>query len=328
MPASAFILETCYAEPGGWQHTNTQWTWAAAKLARAWLAFYAQADAPHDRRHNVNRALLWRVYAFTLLRLASLGADWSDDQEDELERAVGEWLTACTDERQSWLFQSQLAPWWGPGFAASSRGGLADREAKREWAVNAVHDQLLVVAALEHQRYQVFAREQLEILALTWYLPRYDVVVARRIISKLGHWAGLLGFTRLFAGTVIGFSVFIFQSDSWLVLRMLSTGWRFDVTLALSAGLLGYLWVGIQQRIKVWSASFKRSLMLYGINQLLAIALAYWLTNLLWPFIIRNPEATPSLGTPVLLAQLAIFIGIFTQLLFDDRPTTLPLDNP
>jgi hypothetical protein len=31
---------------------------------------------------------------------------------------------------------------------------------------------------------------------------------------------------------------------------------------------------------------------------------------------------------PLILAQFALFIGIFTQLLFDEKPTTAPLDAP
>ncbi len=292
--------------------------------------------------------VLWRLYTHILLRLEQLRLEdatqrWSDDQTDVLEHAVTRWLTICQDEQAAWLF-SQLARIRGDAMHSASRSGLAAREYRREQEVDSVvaHMKLLIdlrerqpAPRRQNEYLEQVLRDQLELLGLDWYLPRYRLCDGRHTIAigrGYSHWYERwlyvpLGWSRLLAGILVGFFVFVLENGVWeMADDLVYDGWRLSIGILVPAGVTWlYLAFGIQR--KVACDTFQRTGHLWLIGQISAIAVALLFSWLLQPMI-QWSEPWHAWVAPVLLAQFALFIGIFTQLIFDEKPTTTPLDAP
>jgi hypothetical protein len=197
-------------------------------------------------------------------------------------------------------------------------------------------------------------RRRLRYLVLNWYRPRYMITEARWIEDALyqaeyppksirGEWCRSFGYAvrwlsygmgRLYAGIGIGFAAVVLQSDTWKVLcqgvQESSLGAIFAV-VTFSVLLYFYLRTGIRR--KVGKSACGRAWTLWWHGEMVAIVISSTLTVILPPLLLDEGQCTFTSPwywflLPLLLAQFALFIGIFTQLIFEEKPTTLPLDPP
>lgn len=397
MPMSACIIQGLYCPDGQWErlsqlNRNTadwydkQWAFAAATLVRGWLAFYARDDAPRDRQHKANHLLLWRIYALVLIGIVKNKAKenntWSDDQTEELERAVGEWLRICQDAASAWLFLRQGEGWWGCGSEehTGKRAGLSYREYRREVEVNRVVEALVLLRTLVPstssgtgsgtgssgltQVHRHALQAQLEQLVLNWYLPRYDVKKAEEVqhtLKSLRHQQSQalaqistrflhrgvfrvrfvgVGTLRLWAAIGTGYAATALQSDTWTLLYGLvhTHVWGFLIGLCAMAIMpYGYLVSGIHRKVHDIKKALYRALWVWGSGEMFALLVGivlFWMFAPLIPIDGSNQslqamcDGATSFAMILLYAQIALFFGIFIQLIFDEKPTTAPLDVP
>jgi hypothetical protein len=350
VPHMAFIIQGLFCPDGRWYTCPTYWLRAAATLVRSRLSWYTSTEPPHNRRQQVNYLMLWRLYAHSLLqlehlRLADPSQRWSDDQTDEMERALTEWLTICQSDATTWLFYRQRSYWHDPDpLDGAPQFGLAYREYRREYEVRRIAEAMetLVAWCMPQPAHaegvkdtERMLRQYLEQLGLTWYLPRYRVRDGRHAIAVgrgYTHWyqrwvAPPLGFSRLLAGILVGFFVFVLEDGVWRIAdEIAGDPWRLTVSLIVPAGITWiYLFSGIKRKVAYDSS--KRTFLLWGVGQVGAIGVAVMFRWLLQP-VLTWSTPTHAWIAPLILAQFALFIGIFTQLLFDEKPTTAPLDAP
>ncbi|NJN66282.1 MAG: hypothetical protein HC884_06005 [Chloroflexaceae bacterium] len=350
MPASAQIIRSLYCPDGNWEHCEKTWAFAAAKLVRGWLAFYAREDMSrtHDRRHTANRLLLWRTYALVLGGIARGGEQWSSDQQEEVEQACGEWLRICQDEASAWLFQRAGEEWWGQGRETTRRArraGLVYREYRREAEVNRVVEVLhTLIAETRDEEHRRALLVHLEQVVENWYLPRYEVESAQGVQEK-GYkatgetWFGrqkrrlFQGKERMWAGIVVGYIATAFEGGVWDMFAFLArqAEWVWGA-FVLIPGLLTlcYLQRGIQRKTyRNFTESLGRAAVLWSWSEGFAVAAGVGVAWIVIPSLLnQRPTWSDILLLVPPYAQLALFIGIFTQLIFDERPTTAPLDAP
>ncbi len=410
MPMSACIIQGLYCPDGQWAKLSLskksnessdksdktlsqperstedwydkQWAFAAATLVRGWLAFYAREDAPHDRQHTANHLLLWRIYALVLIGIVEKNVMWSDDQTEELERAVGKWLRICQDEASAWLFLRQGEVWWGRGCEehTGERSILSYREYRRELEVNRVVEALVSPLTSTPstssgtssggltQVHQQALQAQLEQVVLNWYLPRYDVKKAEEVqyntlksLRRLRQSQALaqvsatkrflhrgifrirlvgLGTLRLWAAIGTGYAATALQSDTWTLLYGLvhTHVWGFLIGLCAMAIMpYGYLVSGIHRKVHDIKKALYRALWVWGSGEIFALVIGkslFWVFAPLIPMEGNNQslqamcDGATSFAMILLYAQIALFFGIFIQLIFDEKPTTAPLDAP
>jgi hypothetical protein len=345
---SALLIQGLFCPGGTWQTCSLYWVRAAATLVRRVLTWYEHTRVPYDRYHRRNEMFLWRLYTHILLRLEHLRLEdttqrWSDDQTDVLEDAITRWLTICQDEQAAWLFYQAVSPESDP-LNTVTRSGLAYREHRREQEVDSVVAQMkLLIGMCERQppakrqsdHLERLLRDQLELIGLTWYLPRYRIGDGRQAIAiSRGYtrwheqWVHVpLGWSRLLAGILVGFFVFVLENGVWeMADTLVQHPLRLGIGILVPASITWYyLASGIQRKV-AYDAG-KRTWHLWIIGQISAIGMALLFSWLLQPTI-QWSEPWHAWVAPVLLAQFALFIGIFTQLIFDEKPTTTPLDAP
>jgi hypothetical protein len=351
-PFSAQILQSLYLDAAD---DNGRLPRAAATLARAWLSFYERGDGPRNRTESANSMLLWRAYTLALLQIGAgnhkLQQPWAPDQDEELERAAQRWLEICGDPRALWLFQRRQPSWWGGEPSEITRlSGIAYVEARREYEVERV-----VVALVERYRrarqapssldHAEALRAIVEDTALTWYLPRYNIVGAVRHRNALAeqnwlaqsaswiqHWFSAS--IRIIAGALLGYLATALSPDLWAWLAAVTSvnSKAAIVALTLAAASLCYFWVGIARQIRLgWRAALGRMLALWLPSAMVAWLEAWVVLVLFAPVVAAGTEnqglARPALALAI-YALLTLLIGISTQLLFDKAPSTLPLPPP
>jgi hypothetical protein len=117
----------------------------------------------------------------------------------------------------------------------------------------------------------------------------------------------------------------------------------------MGLGTLVYLTAGIQRKTGIGVGALTRAMYIWLYGQVAAMLMGGLLLWLIAPTIryqdeylishfaaqtYRLPGTGWSLGVPegwllvMLYAQIALFFGVFIQLLFDEKPTTTPLDAP
>ncbi len=192
-------------------------------------------------------------------------------------------------------------------------------------------------------------RQRLRYLIEQWYLPRYDIQQARRLHRALNRadgrwWSSLLactvGVERLWAGIVVGYVATALQGDTWTILLQFTTERRlYGIVTTGVLMVLTYLYLrqGIFRRtgVQAWKRAF--GLWFHGevFAFLVGVAFTAAMTGVLllpegcdgchfWVFCYRWWWWF----IPLLYGQVSLFIGISSQLLFDNRPTTTPLDAP
>lgn len=358
VPAAAHIIRGLYCPDGEWEATardrrpeayyDYRWAGAAAREARAWIGFYGRDGCrPIDRRHRANLFHLRRIYALALLGYvaATPQLPWSEGWVDDLAEAVDSWLAVCADEALGWFFDPQ---WWQDDSPRPSlRSSLEERQRRREREVKRLTRALQGLLAVDGRIGDHGLRDDvcrhLEQLRLTWYLPRYDVNSAwniRRGIAKaraepVRPWSTLLGgVERMYGGVGVGLLAIGLQSDTWKLLAHLVLYRTYEaivVYVALMVLTFGYLVLGIRRRIGLPDPARALEIWLRGqaaalIGSVLCIFLAA--PGLIEEQFVSRLSLPVCIGMVFILAQLALFIGIFTQLLFDDKPTTAPLDAP
>lgn len=352
MPSSARIIEGLYSRKDlDRPHERKPWASAAATLARSWLHFYRQPDAPDNRYHRANALMLRRVYMDALIDLELLDYPWSvTDQREELQRAVLDWLRVCMDPQYVWLFQHSNGAWqWDHSSTASQPETIETRERRREGEVQRITDALIAllkkdIAQSRGVDYREFLTAQLELIGRTWYLPRYNIGRGRKAIAHarysrfihapvhvrrpwIARWravfavlirVGFLGVQRLFASTTIGLSAFVLQGDTWKTLYTLAAQeWWAVVYIVILVGVtFGYMYSGI--RNAVGYKSLRQAFTLWFFGELFALALSFTLMDVLGDFVRSSladsrTNAPPSLGVwnVVVMGVLLAQIGLF-----------------
>lgn len=371
MPVTARVIATLYW-PRRWslveklpKEDHLQQITTAASFSRAWLTFYARPDAPQGPEHVRNQALLWRLYTHALVALTRMGKEWSSDQEQELARAVQQWITYCTETRWTWLFTGGFEERReDDAVALSRRHHTLAREERRELEVARTLSALTAAYAtqgssLRDPDYREAIREILDQSSLGWHLVRYNRAAALRLQWSLAqadmayrqvsrdkrhpagvaswHWLRWLIWVfageRLIAGVTVGFTITVLSEDTWTWLFATANDALRSMLLIVGAALLllGYLWQGITRRTMVdWSTTLGRALQLWVPSQLGALVLgwiAYSLGTALHP--LCSLSAPPPMWLVIALhAQIALSFGFFAQLVFSELPSTTPLGPP
>ncbi len=347
---SGFVIEQFYLK----DTAQISFADAAARLCRVCIHYWQQREALGDSQAQRALPMLWRTYWQALDRVAMAPPDQRAMVEEawqavgfvqEHGRALDHWLWYLVDEAHAWFFADLLSPW-----LTSAQSGQEVREAEVAavvWANQPWHTRIrpTTLAAPSGQR-------RIEALIEGWYLPRYDLTKARHLAAVLaadpsqpGILQGFLaiprwmftGTQRFYAAIIVAYAGTALQGDTWKTLYHLAETpllWCSTVVV-LAAGTYGYLAWGIERKTGVAARQRALALMLRGEG--CALVVGALLTTIIAPI-----ELDPSLDLTksafwsipfwvlivILYAQLALFFGIFVQLLFDDRPATAPLDAP
>jgi hypothetical protein len=271
--------------------------------------------------------------------------------QQEYRRAIDQWQHICINDEFAWFFADLLCDWVG--------STPNNWQSVRENEVSAIlwrDDQLrpLAVSTSDGQR-------RVETLIERWYLPRYDLATAWQLRKELARierynrktasgpsgsmppqrwrlclrWP-IFGVERLIGGIGIGYAATALQSDTWKTAWQLTGQERYRglaLGLLLGATMLGYLWYGIWRKVQVRAGW--RALHLWLKGQLWAILIGIAVTLILGVLFIDDLQDGVRLAELLRLgllvtfyAQVALAIGIVTQLLFDEKPSTAPLDVP
>lgn len=352
---AGYLVDQLYLRPG---HSDIAWAECAARVCRLFIRFWqdASSEAPEHATHAL--PLLWRCYwralalmvdeADRLLQTADrrradqmrhefwrrMRTDrayawivgWKDDLATEYMRARAAWLEICHLATYSWVFSEHLCVW----LKRPRHQWQAIREAEVDriiWRHGSLRPPGVVDA---------IARQRLETLIESWYLPRYDLWNATRIAwiiaTAENDWMRritilALGAERLWAGAAVGYISTMLQGDTWQALRYLNSGtlinsWLPAVTImALTVVYFAY---GVARRIGI--IPWRRVLLFILKGEAVSLALAWGATATLAPLFLTPAPAGAAFWSIVFLyAQLALAIGVITQLLFSGKPATMPL---
>jgi hypothetical protein len=286
---------------------------------------------------------------------------------NEYERAAHMWQQMCIQDGYAWFFADTLCGWmqkpcarWQVVREREVQRLLWQKQGARSWfGRRQLHPDVLQSTS---------ARRRLEDVIEHWYLPRYDLQTAerarrRRAYSDGGWPAWVLALVkhpfrlaRLYAAIGAGYTATALQGDTWIIFYEWTTlrigahipMWGV-VTGGMGLGTLVYLTAGIQRKTGIGVGAFKRATHIWLYGQAAAILMGSLLVRLIAPTIryqdqylishfAAHPYGLPGTGWSLvvpeegllvlLYAQIALFFGVFIQLLFDEKPTTTPLDAP
>ncbi len=351
---SGFVIDAYYLRA----HDDLAFADAAARLCRIFIHYWQRREVLGDPQGQRALPMLWRTYWRALDRIAEAEPEARERRmrgwasvgfAQEHGRALERWLQYAIDDAHVWFFADLLTP-WVPG----TQHWQVRREAEVAavvWATPARHAHLRRTALTAPG-----GQRRIEALIEGWYLPHYDLQHARRLMAlleanaqpsqhlqraatTLGRWV-FTGAQRLYAAIAVAYAGTALQGDTWTTLAALARdGWRWIGTMTpLVLFTYGYLVWGIGRKTGV--AAWPRAWALWWRGMLVALLVAALLTWGIAPIEFSDPSVNLTDSVPwlplvwigilmvVLYAQLALFFGIFVQLLFEDRPTTAPLDAP
>lgn len=278
------------------------------------------------------------------------------DLRDEHDHALRQWQDVCLRDDHAWFFVDWLCPWHG----RSPREWQLVREEELDATVWADEDGPPAAANPAAPRGRVGrdhgdrrlrppgvetaeGRARLEEIVRRWYLPRYDLAAAATLERAVadaegGRWRSLnarmsFGVARLLAGIGVGYLVTALQGDTWRLLVGLVADRRAAAVLiaaALMAGTFLYLVHGIRRATGLTSAraGWARAWAIWIRGELFALAGGFPVAWAVAPILDSGFAAGDLVPVVALYAQVALFVGVFTQLLFDDKPATAPLAAP
>jgi hypothetical protein len=238
-------------------------------------------------------------------------------------------------------------PFVGPPFNKQSlRQQVSDIKDRRDWKTDLRTGTAADRAALRHVLYN-------------WYLPRYNLKRARWISYALQraeskHWPEWvirlktfpLGVVRLWASIGASAMVISFAPDVWEILIKLMHQHKVpELTVLVAALIVGpffYLAMGIKRRtgIRRNGIILARTWDIWWRGQVFALLLGTLITWAIGNMELKGVDAGTEILTGLdviswsgafiiaIYAQITIALGIFVQLLFDDKPTTAPLEAP
>jgi hypothetical protein len=274
---------------------------------------------------------------------------WLDELDlmAEYLQALHNWQEICFDDRHAWFFTDWFQPWADPAGTDWQRTRENELDAtiwlppESDPATPARTGRVLRPPGVDSHE----GRARLRLLSESWYLPRYDLKNATALRVAVGQaegdngaWKPILrgigpyGVSRLWAGITVGYLVTALQSDTWEILAALVTHrgrWGLIIGTLLVLITASYLVDGIRLKTGLqrrqclerafsigwraeWFALIVGSIVIGAIAPMFAPNLTGGRTFLLW----------------LLYAQVALFVGVFAQLLFDEHPTTAPFSAP
>lgn len=133
----------------------------------------------------------------------------------------------------------------------------------------------------------------------------------------------------------MGYVATAFEGGTWEMLHAFTSGvwWWIGLWLGITVvavmGMPGYLWSGIRRKIQLDSAR-RRAIHMWLMGEVVAIDISLALTPIFLPKMVPDETLSflQSFVIAIMYAQIALFIGVFTQLIFDEKPATTPLDSP
>jgi hypothetical protein len=309
----------------------------------------------------------WRALSWLMCKTNSQKHDTVIDQwrdinfYDEYDRAYESWQCICFHSNYDWFFSDYLCAW--NGRPTENWQEVREEEVHNMvWLLSPDYGPLRAPAGTNP-----ISQRQLRQVIAQWYLPRYDLVAAGRVHSHIachqGRWVERvwgyirpLSLPRLYAAIGAGYTATALQSDTWTILAELTTqqspiGLPIGrvVTIIFGAITLIYLYGGIQRKTGIgFGRALKRAFLIWCPGQVAAVGIGLMLALLIAPIIQAEqnsqlltigymytmPGSYWKIMLPVniflvvLYAQIALFIGVFVQLLFDEKSTTSPLGAP
>ena len=309
----------------------------AARLCHLLIRFWQHA-VPEEQA-SFALPMLWRTYWRALYELighsneaqyATVIQSWRKlGLQNEYLRALRHWQAICLQDEHAWFFAELLHAWVHPS--------THHWQETREREVNHI---VWETGTLRPPGTATFdGQNLLRELIQRWYLPRYDIKRAQLIQAELdrtgrGRAAWLLGphslgLQRFWAGIILGFIAVAIPGDVWKIINATKNNIILHGTIILiGIGIaFYYLAAGIYRKTQV--RPWRRTIYILWPCEILSLVLGLLTTIAVAPLQLNCQLSLIdiTLLTPA-IAQFALFIGIFTQLLFDDKPSTAPLDAP
>jgi hypothetical protein len=352
-----YIIEVLYLEAS---LVTPQYADYAARIARVLITYWRERAAVEDYRAAEALQLLQRSYWRALAMILNYAENaaptrqeleklcrepqygwlsgWYELLPAEYPAALRTWQAICLDAQTEHLFAERLALWLNAQLGAKQRSWQHIREAEvRALIWSDPHQRQLRTPGVT----TAAGRRWLQQMSERWILSHYDVIGATRLNWQIYRAEGKplvlalllvlpIGASRLWAGSGIGLIGTMLQGDTWSALHWLvqdnvSRAVAVGVGLPLMSGL--YLAYEIQQRAGV--DALWRAVILGVKGELFALLITLTAAVIFGSFFLSDLQTAPTfaewmLGT-YLYAQIALTIGIFTQLIFDDRRITDPV---
>jgi hypothetical protein len=354
----AYIIEYLYLEkPSRSNNDVDEAARVAYVLIKYWQAYATQRD---NQAANV-LPLLWRCYWRSLAilldeaeRVAQSHRDidflkgepeyawlaiWYDLLPREYPRSLREWQAVCLDEQRAYVFAEQLAPWLNAahGMRVRSWQQIHECEVRKLIWSDSIHHILRSPGT-----HTAAGRRWLRRLGDRWLVVRYDLISATRLHWQIHRAEGKsrffallfvipIGASRIWAGSGIGYISTMLQGDTWEALWwMLREPYYRGLLVGVGLPLFMVAYLAYEINRQTGVSAIPRAILLAIKGQIFALILGLIAVFLLGPFFLADIKPAPTMGEWLmgagLYAQFALAIGIFTQLIFDDRRTTDPLD--
>lgn len=272
-----------------------------------------------------NNLSLSRAYSYTYIRLLELNlklAEEAKDSNDDLYYALSKWLNACQNYQYTTFEDNKL-----------------DREEKINEAIfisgKPKFCQIKVYLKKLTDKNEQFKRLLIDLVD-NWYLKsRYSLWPVFIILCSVSKKRLLnLLLPRMLSAIIIGYILLVIAEEAWkLAYNMWNDYWKIISTsiIALGGSFL-YLWVEIS---KIGKNVKRRAFCVFIIGFLESLITGFCICRLINKY--YTPQELemdlyvpwiPCLGNIqvlLLFVPLALFIGIFVQIIWEDKQITHPL---
>lgn len=276
-----------------------------------------------------NNLSISQAYGYTYLKLLELNLELAEKKynseekklADDLYYALSKWLNVCQNPQYT-VFESEQIQ--------------IDRENETNKAIFKDGE---LKPDLKGYRFQELIRN----IAVNWYLKaRYNIWTAKRLLCAVNSKSQLFNcfLPRMFSAIIVGYLALVMQGDAWkLAYRM----YTYHPLLLLFVAMplifiasFAYLYIEIAKISANWKDRLKRTLLIWIIGLLessvIGLVICKFISEYFSSIILGLEdvfiEPVHCLGYPqafFLFFPLAMFIGIFVQIIWEEKPITHPL---